>query len=353
MSVDTLQWRLLPTFEAIPDVYENPEDLDTALVPGKILRRDPSHIGQPGMVPIVTQDISPGSQQVQANLDRAYQEGAFVSEIQQGIPRFRGVQTLGEIQLKNAQTQDFMSAMAKDIDEYAIKPLVEMSMDLVIQFIDTSNDPRVGSVLGIGAEYLKGMSQADIMEMLVGDYIVKVSGITDQLQKSNQIENIVQFMNLIGQNPEAWLPYVRQDQLLYRILEAFRPGIRDIENILETPEVAAAKAKALEMSKLTPDILRVQKELIQMGAQIQREDKMDQVAMQLQAPTQQVLLQEQEQQRLAQKDALVAEQRKRELADLQYEAQKAQLEAAIAEAKRVIAGQVPVQNKKEPVKGKE
>jgi len=347
MSIDTLQWRLLPTFEAIPDVYENPEELDTALVPGKILKRDPGQMGQPGLTQLVTQDISPGTPQVQSMLDRAFQEGSFITEVQQGIPRFRGVQTLGEQRLQQAQSNDFMSSMAKDIDEYAIKPLVELSMELVLQYIDTSNDPRVGSILGVGAEYLKGMSQPEVMEMLIGDYIVKVSGITDQLQKSNQIENIVQFMNLIGQNPEAWLPHVRQDQLLYRILEAFRPGIRDIENIIETPEVAAAKAKALEMSKLTPDILRIQKELIGMAAQFQREDKLDAVAQQLTGPTEQVLLAEQEQAELAQKDALVAQARQRELADLQFEAQKAQLEASIAEANRVKAGQMPAANKKE------
>ena len=40
LSVDTLVYRLLPVFEVVPEVYENPEDFDSGMMPGKVFRRN-------------------------------------------------------------------------------------------------------------------------------------------------------------------------------------------------------------------------------------------------------------------------------------------------------------------------
>jgi hypothetical protein len=118
-------------------------------------------------------------------------------------------------------------------------------MDLIFQFIETANDPRVASILGVGAETLRGMSREDILELIAGDYKVKVTGITGQIMKSEMLQNLVQFMNLLGQNPQAWLPYINEDALLRRLLEAFRPHIHDIEDIVADPATAQAKRLAM------------------------------------------------------------------------------------------------------------
>lgn len=295
LSMDTLLFRHLPTFEAAIDVYENPEELETGLVPGKILKRDRGFEGLEGIRPVPTQDISPGLPAIASILDRAGQEAHLISEIQQALPRFRGQQTLGEIEIKDQNQNNFISALAKDIDDFALKPLVELSMDIMLQFGDTMNDPRVARILGIGAEYLRGISQIELMEMVQGDYIIKVSGITDQVKKAEQLQNLVQFMNVLGQNPEAWLPYIKQDQLLQRILDSFRPGIRDIENLLNDPQTVAAQRKALEQSSLTPEMIRIIPSLINVLSQVNTKDEMNQVAESVAPQVDQVLKQEQEQ----------------------------------------------------------
>jgi hypothetical protein len=270
LSVDTLLFRLLPVFEVAPDVYENPEDLETGMVPGKVLRRSLGHLQLPGIKPIEFQDISQGAVQVSAQLDRAHQEGALVSEIQQSLPRYRGATTATEIETKAENQDSFFGSMAADIEKQAIEPMVEMASDLIFQFIDTTNDPRVARILGVGADTLRGIPREELMEMIQGDWIIRVSGITEQLDKIDMLQNLVQLMNIIGQNPESWMPYINQDKLLQRILEAFRPSIHDINQIVADPETVLANRAAIEGQQITPELLRMLPQLVQMATQAQQ-----------------------------------------------------------------------------------
>jgi len=265
LSLDTLVFRLMPIFEVAPETLENPEDLETGITPGKILRKNLAHVGTEAIRPVQFNDVSSGASNVWAALERSHQEGALISDIAEGLPRWRGQQTATESQLTSQQSESFMGGLAADIEKEALEPMVMMAMDLLFQFIDTSNDPRVASILGIGADVLKGMSREETLEMISGDYLVKVSGVTGQIMKAEMLQNLVQFMNLIGQNPQAWLPYVNEDALLRRVLEAFRPHIHDIEDIIADPATADAKKVAAASQEMLPQLL----EAIQAGQSAQ------------------------------------------------------------------------------------
>jgi len=275
LSVDTLMFRLLPLFEVATDAFENPEDLETGITPGKMLRKNLGSAGVEGIRPVRFEDVSSGTVQVAGLLDRSHQEGALISDVAEGIPRWRGQQTATETQALQQQSESFMGSMAGDIESQALQPLVQMAMDLIFQFIDTANDPRIASILGVGADSLAAMSREEIMEMIQGEYKVKALGITGQLQKADMLQNLVQFMNLIGQNPQAWLPYINQDALLRRVLEAFRPTIHDIEDIISDPALAEAKKAEMQQNEITPDLIRLLPQLASM-AQGQQQTQHDQ-----------------------------------------------------------------------------
>lgn len=276
LGVDTLLFRLMPVFEFTPDVYENPEDLRTGLTPGKVLRR--SQVGGPndvGLKPIEFQDVSAGAGQFAGILDRAHQEGGLVTELQQSLPRWSGSQTATETEAIQENQSSFFGSLASDIEAYAIAPIIEMALDTIMQYLDTSNDPRVASILGVGAQVLAGMTQPEIYEMIAGDYEVVVRGLSGQLEKAEMLQNLVQFMNLIGQNPQAWLPYLNQDALLRRILESFRPAIHDIEDIIADPQTVAANKQAMaqqeqqgQMVGMIPELARLAHETSQAQAQL-------------------------------------------------------------------------------------
>lgn len=293
MSVDTLMFKLAPMFEVNADVYENPEDLETGIVPGKILRKSVIGQMQPGITPVPMEDISAGSVQVGAALDRYHQEAALVSEIQQSLPRWRGDQTATEIELKQQNQDTFFGALASSIEKNAVKPIIEMAMNLVFQFLDTANDPKVAAILGLDIGTFLGYSKEELFEIISGDYKIKVSGITDQLDKASMLQNLVQLMNIIGQNPEAWMPYVNQDKLLKRILEAFRPNIDKISEIITDPETAAMKQQQQQQQGMVPQLLEMVPTLMQL---LQTQQQMQQ-QQQAQAA----------QQELAQRQQLAAE----------------------------------------------
>lgn len=265
MSVDTLMFRLMPVFEYAPEAFENPEDIDTGLAPGKIFRRNIQYPSVEGIKPIEFNDISSGTTQLSAELNVAHQEGSLISQIQQSIPRYRGAQSATESQAMQDNQQSFFGSMAADIERVFIANIVMMAVDLIFQFLDTANDPRVASILGIEAPVLAGMTREEIMELVQGDYKVHVRGITGQLEKAEMLQSLVQFMNLIGQNPQAWLPYIQQSKLLQRILEAFRPAIHDIEEIIADPETAQAQQQAMFGQEITPDLLRLIPQLIRLA----------------------------------------------------------------------------------------
>ncbi len=297
LSMDTLMFRLLPVFEINVDAFENPEDFDTGLTPGKLFKRNPTYPAEMGIRPIEFQDISGGTTQVAAWLDREHQGASLVSEIQQAMPRYRGVQSASEVQLKSENQDSFFGAMATDIEKQALEPMIEMAVELILQFIDTAADPRVASILGIGADVLRGLTREEKLEMIVGDYKIKASGISGQLQKAEMLQNLVQFMNLIGQNPEAWLPYLNQDALLRRILEAFRPAIHDLEDIIADPETAVAKQAAMSNEQITPDMLRQMVQMIQMSQEVEQQKQQaalqqQQAAMEIAGQQQDMALQE-------------------------------------------------------------
>lgn len=265
MSVDTLMFRLMPLFEITTDAFENPEDFDTGLTPGKLFRRNASYPSLEGIKPIETQDISNGATQLSSELNVAHQEGSLISQLQQSIPRYRGAQTATETQLMQDNQQSFFGSMASDIETQFLDPMIMMAIDLIMQFIDTANDPRVASILGVEAGVLAGMSREEIMEMIQGDYKVHVTGVTGQLEKAEMLQNLVQFMNLIGQNPQAWLPYINQNKLLQRILEAFRPAIHDVEEIIADPETVQANQQAMFGQEITPDLLNLIPQLVRLN----------------------------------------------------------------------------------------
>lgn len=266
LSVDTLVYRLLPVFEVALETLENQEDLETGLTPGKILRKQVAYANTPAIRQVEFQDISSGTAQTWSALDRSHGEGSLISDIAEALPRFRGQQTATETTAMQNQSESFMGGMAADIEKEAIEPLVTMALDLVLQYIDTANDPRVASILGVGADYLKGMSREECVELISGDYKVKVSGITGQLMKGEMLQNLVQFMNLIGQNPQAWLPYVNEDALLRRLLECFRPHIHDIEDIISDPATAQAKRVSMLSQEHMPELLGMMQSQGQQGA---------------------------------------------------------------------------------------
>jgi hypothetical protein len=105
------------------------------------------------------------------------------------------------------------------------------------------------------------------LELVQGDYVVKVEGISGQVDKIRMLENLVQLINILGQNPEAWLPYINQSVLLRRIIEIFRPAIRDVDEIIVDPAQAQATQMAAKNRELDLQLIQMIPQLVDSAIQ--------------------------------------------------------------------------------------
>lgn len=256
MSVDMLLYRLLPIFEVNPLFYDNPEDLQKILRPGTVLSKSQSGINAPGINAIQFPDISSGTMAVMAAIDRAIQEGSLVSEIQQAIPRWRGIQTATEVSLKAANQQSFFGSLASEIEEHAIKPIISLAIDTIIQFLVSSSDPRVPEILGVDAITFATMPREELVAMINGDFDIKVAGVAEQLNATESAQALLELLQVLSSNPQAWLPYLNQSAILNRLLRAFNFRIDDLHDIIEPAPAAQEKMARLQQLEVDRAILK-------------------------------------------------------------------------------------------------
>jgi len=272
MGIDRELLAILPTMLGVTDAFENPEDLDAGITPGKLLRISRAAAMQMGgnlknaLQPLEIGGLSPQTVPLLGILDRAVQEGSQISEIQQALPRFRGAQTLGEIEMKGAQGQDFMSSLAKRIDEVGIQPLVEQGMDLTLQFLHTIGDKRAARILGFDDyAFWQSTTLEERLQIVQCDCVLKVHGVSDQAKKSEQLQELMTFFTVIGQNGEAWLPNINQGEILKRIIESFN-GIRDVDKLINSPEEAAAIREQMQQAAMAQKVMEIQGDVIKAAA---------------------------------------------------------------------------------------
>jgi hypothetical protein len=116
------------------------------------------------------------------------------------------------------------------------------------------------------------MSREELTDMVQGDYTIKASGISSQIEKAEMLQNLIQFMNIIGQSQE-WMYSINEGELMKRVLEAFRPAIRDLDNIVLPPEAAAAKQQQAMLARFMPQVISTMQAMIQQGQQVAESNK--------------------------------------------------------------------------------
>lgn len=171
MYVDNMNFSVNKSFEYDPTRLLNPKSILT-IYPGKKIER----IGNEKVieeVPVtpVGKDAIPGLE----FLDRETQEATSITEFNQAMPS-RKAKTLGEIEIKTAESKGLFDTIARDLEQNSIKPLLEMSYSLLVQFSD--------------------------FEPIEGKYIIKVGGLSLLLMQKEQGEQIQQVIMMAAKVPE-------------------------------------------------------------------------------------------------------------------------------------------------------
>lgn len=205
---DGLNWRINPPTEIHQDALVDWEDLDH--VPGKLWVK---HTSDQALMP-----ANMGSMQtteIMAALDyidRVRQNVNFVTDFAIGMPGSRSDITKGEVQIKTNQSLAIFDAMGKNLEGTG-KDLVALAYDLILQYFDEYNDPEIGKILGPEAQFF--LSQLPInqrVEALQGNYDFTFTGVTQALQKSEQLQKVLQLATLAAS--PGYIGYTNPAQVL-------------------------------------------------------------------------------------------------------------------------------------------
>jgi hypothetical protein len=171
MYVDNLNWSVNKSFEYNPSSLANPKSILT-LYPGKLIQKNVNdQVMYEVPVSPVGKDAIPGLE----FLDRETQEATSVTEFLMSMPS-RKAKTLGEVEIKTAESKGLFDTIARDLEQNSIKPLLEMSYSLLVQFSDF--DP------------------------IEGKYVIKVGGLSLMLIQKEQVEQVQSVIEIAARVPE-------------------------------------------------------------------------------------------------------------------------------------------------------
>lgn len=186
MFMDNMNWSVNKMFEYDPNRFVNPKKMMT-IYPGKLLQKigDGTAFTEVPITP-VTREAIPGLE----FLDRETQEATSVTEFLMSMPS-RKAKTLGEVELKTAESKGLFDTIARDLEQNSIRPLLEMSYSLLVQYAG--------------------------FEDITGKYTIKVGGLSLLLIQREQIEQVDSVIERMSKIPilaqmtnigELWKKYL-------------------------------------------------------------------------------------------------------------------------------------------------
>ena len=122
----------------------------------------------------------------------------FVTDFVVGLPGSRADITKGEVQIKTAQSLGVFDAIARNLEGLG-RACLELTFDLWMQYMGGNDfvQPSLSGILGVyRAMLLASMPLSQRIDMLQGNFTFKFTGVSQALQKADQLARVMQFAAL-------------------------------------------------------------------------------------------------------------------------------------------------------------
>jgi hypothetical protein len=234
---DGLNWLVNPPTEVHQDALVDWEDLEH--YPGKLWVK---HSSEAALTPAQMGKMN--TNEIMAALeyiDRTRQNSNFVTDFAIGLPGSRSDITKGEVQIKTSQSLAIFEAMGKNLEQVG-REAVELAYNIILQFFDEYNDPQIGRILGPDAQFfLSNLPLEQRIESLQGNYDFVFTGVTQALQKADQLQKVVQFATLAAS--PGYQGYTNPSQVMQVLAELL--GINDRIEVAEEQMVPMQQVQQL------------------------------------------------------------------------------------------------------------
>lgn len=239
LFLDGMNWVVNPPTEADTAALVDPDDL--AHYPGKLwLRRgkdqalNMAQVGRLDVGAILT---------ALSYIEQVTQNSSFVTDFAIGLPGSRSDITLGEVQVKTAQSLSIFEAIGRNLEALG-RACIELGYDLSVQFLSDSSDPSILRILGdANAAWLAQAPLDQRMEALQGNFDFRFTGVTQALQKADQLAKLGEFGKLAVAGPYLQtLVATGNGRALFDVLEAYVNllGLGDRIHLQAPPPAGAA-----------------------------------------------------------------------------------------------------------------
>jgi hypothetical protein len=131
LYMDNMNFSVNKVFEYNPLSLSNPKSL-TSIYPGKLVA---TNTPESVVKEVYTSKVGTESIAALETIGREIQEGTAVTEFIEGMPS-RKSKTLGEVEIKTAESHGMFDIIIRDLEQNSIKPLLEMTYSLYEQFSD-------------------------------------------------------------------------------------------------------------------------------------------------------------------------------------------------------------------------
>ena len=212
LIVDGAQFDALKAFTVDKDLVQNPQDLMKGLYPGAVIfekgLENPSD--KEIVKPINTGKMPTEALATLAMLDREIQ---LSSDVSNPMPSKLASRTLGELQSNQAQNLQSLDDAARTLEETLIDPFLLRVAQTVYQYHVDYKLPRLVENFPDLAYWMDRMKAQERFAVMIGGSRFKARGISIFLEKQQQIQNAVQFIQLMMNIPgllqrvniDAWL----------------------------------------------------------------------------------------------------------------------------------------------------
>ena len=222
MDVDHLKFSLLNMFEVDMQMMENPEDIATGVEPGKFFRKRPGTGGVQMIRPVEINPLTGDSFNALSIFHNEYQRNTFITDVTQGMLDTKGETTATEVSQVQANTTLMLSDISLHIEDTLISPMAELTWDRAFQYIDANSNPNWSMLLGDWrGQYFDSLPIDQRVAMVQGDYRFIARGLSRSIERTMNLQKLINFVQVIGQFGEVFVPFVNMPDIFRRIFESF------------------------------------------------------------------------------------------------------------------------------------
>ena len=203
LIVDGAHFDAIRAFQVDVDSLYNEREISEGIYPGKTLRFKGSEnqFGKPVVQPIQVGQVPDSVLGVLEYLDREYQISTAVTEIISGTASPGGARTATEITTKGAAAQEGLDDAARTVEETVLNPLLEQVAQVMYQYHEDYQMPRLVEQYPETASMLQSMSPEERYVAMVGGFAFKARGISIMLDRAQSMEKIASFLQLVSHLP--------------------------------------------------------------------------------------------------------------------------------------------------------